>query len=176
MRRWRYSANNGRTAGPGHRYRSRDRAVHSRNDEEEFSMNQAKSPAATPPQVTFLGSIHEGIPVRDLDACVKFYTEVLGLKLLPRPALPGPGAWLGDEDNTVQFHLIVTERDYRPGPEAPISATGRHTAWMVKDLDAFRQRLRALGVPYQENSGYIASDQVFIKDPEGHTWEFQEPK
>lgn len=139
-------------------------------------MNQANSQVVMLPPVAFLGSIHEGIPVRDLEACVKFYTEVLGLKLLPRPALPGPGAWLGDDEDTVQFHLIVTERDYRPGAEAPISATGRHTAWMVKDLDAFRERMRALGVTYQEAKGYIASDQVFIKDPEGHTWEFQEPK
>ena len=128
------------------------------------------------PKPGFLGSIHEGIPVRSLEASVRFYTEVLGLKLLPRPNLPGPGAWLGDDDNTVQFHLIVTEKDYRPGPDAPISATGRHTAWMVKDLRLLRERFKALGVPYEEVSGFIASDQVFVKDPEGHTWEFQEPR
>jgi glyoxylase I family protein len=132
--------------------------------------------SAALPAVIFLGPVHEGIPVRDLEASVKFYTEVLGLKLLPRPQLPGPGAWLGDVNNTVQFHLIVTEHDYRPGPDAPISATGRHTAWLVQDLDAFRARMRALGVHYREAKGYIASDQVFIKDPEGHTWEFQEPR
>ena len=128
------------------------------------------------PKVAFLGSIHEGIPVRDLEVSVRFYTEVLGLKLLPRPKLPGPGAWLGDEDSTVQFHLIVTEKDYRPGPDAAISATGRHTAWMVRDLGALRARLKALGVHYEQLSGIIASDQVFVKDPEGHTWEFQEQK
>ena len=139
-------------------------------------MDSASPEQQTLPKLSFLGSIHEGIPVRDLDASVRFYTEVLGLKLLPRPRLPGPGAWLGDEDGTVQFHLIVTAKDYRPGPEAPISATGRHTAWMVKDLNVFRARLKALGVHYEELSGVIASDQVFIKDPEGHTWEFQEPK
>ncbi len=128
------------------------------------------------PKPGFLGALHEGIPVGNLEAAIRFYTEVLGLKLLPRPKLPGPGAWLGDEDNTVQFHLIVSENDYRPGPDAPISATGRHTAWMVKDLRALRERLKALGVPYQELSGVIASDQLFLKDPEGHTWEFQEPR
>lgn len=131
------------------------------------------------PALVFLGSIHEGIPVRDvaqLERCVKFYTEVLGLKLLPRPKLPAAGAWLGDADNTVQFHLIVTERDYRPGPDAAISATGRHTAWMVKDLNVFRARMKAVGQPFEERTGLIASDQLFVKDPEGHTWEFQEPR
>lgn len=130
------------------------------------------------PTIAFLGSIHEGIPVRNEDSlkdCVRFYTEVLGLKILPRPKLPAPGAWLGDEDNTVQFHLIVTDTDYMPGPDAAVSATGRHTAWMVRDLNALRERLRALGVPYEERVGLVASDQLFVKDPEGHTWEFQEP-
>ena len=129
--------------------------------------------------VAFLGSIHEGIPVRDeasLRDCVRFYTEVLGLKVLPRPTLPAPGAWLGDEANKVQFHLIVTESDHVPGPDAAISATGRHTAWMVRDLNALRERLRTLGVLFEERVGLVASDQIFVKDPEGHTWEFQEPK
>ena len=128
------------------------------------------------PPLRYLGPIHEGIPVRNLEACVKFYTEVLGLKLLPRPKLPGPGAWLGDEDNTVQFHLIVTDKDYIPGSDARMSPTGRHTAWMVKSLDDFRARMKHLCVEYQSVGGFINSDQLFVKDPEGHTWEFQEPK
>jgi glyoxylase I family protein len=131
---------------------------------------------ATVPALRYLGAIHEGIPVKNLEASVKFYTEVLGLKLLPRPNLPGPGAWLGDEDNTVQFHLIVTQKDYIPGPEAKMSPTGRHTAWMVRSLDDFRARMERLGVPYHTLKGVIASDQLFVVDPEGHTWEFQEPK
>ena len=58
------------------------------------------------PKLKWVGSMHEGIPVAtdNLDACIKFYTEVLGLKLLARlKALDkfGPGAWLGDEDDSV---------------------------------------------------------------------------
>lgn len=131
------------------------------------------------PTFAFLGSLHEGIPVRSeasLRDCVRFYTEVLGLKILPRPNLPVPGAWLGDENDTVQFHLIVSDGDYSPGPDAEISATGRHTAWVVRDLKALRERLHVLGIAYEERVGLVASDQVFVKDPEGHTWEFQEPK
>ena len=135
-----------------------------------------ESVRSDPPGIKYLGPIHEGIPVRNLEACVKFYTEVLGLKLLPRPKLHAPGAWLGDEDNTVQFHLIVTEKDYIPGSEAKTSATGRHTAWMVQSLAEFRARMENLGVEYQSVGGFINSDQLFVKDPEGHTWEFQEPK
>ena len=139
-------------------------------------MSEASDTEQPLPPLRYLGAIHEGIPVRNLDAALKFYTEVLGLKLLPRPKLPGPGAWLGDEDNTVQFHLIVTDKDYIPGSDARMSPTGRHTAWMVRSLDDFRARMRKLGVEYQTLGGIINSDQLFVKDPEGHTWEFQEPK
>jgi catechol 2,3-dioxygenase-like lactoylglutathione lyase family enzyme len=145
------------------------------------TMSQTNAPASLP-GIQYLGSMHEGIPVgtKNLAACVKFYTDVLGLKLLPRPkALDdlGPGAWLGDTDNTVQFHLIATERDYKPGPGAKYSPTGRHTAWLVKDIEAFRARMHALDIPYGEAKNLLGSGsaQLFIVDPEGHTWEFQEP-
>jgi catechol 2,3-dioxygenase-like lactoylglutathione lyase family enzyme len=134
------------------------------------------------PSLTYLGSMHEGIPVShaNLDDCIKFYTEVLGLKLLKLPkALDdiGRGAWLGDADNKVQFHLIATERDYKPGSGAKYSATGRHTAWLIADIEAFRARMDALGVEYGEAKNLLGagSAQLFVVDPEGHTWEFQEP-
>jgi catechol 2,3-dioxygenase-like lactoylglutathione lyase family enzyme len=137
---------------------------------------------STLPAVTWLGSMHEGIPVdhANLEACVRFYVDVLGLKLLPRPkALDdlGPGAWLGDADGKVQFHLIATARDYKPGPGAKYSPTGRHTAWLVRDIEAFRKRLETLGIVYGEAKNLLGtgSAQLFIVDPEGHTWEFQEP-
>ena len=45
-----------------------------------------------------------------------------------------------------------------------------------KDLDAFRARLKQLGIKYDQIDGVVASDQVFVKDPSGFTWEFQEKK
>ncbi len=145
-------------------------------------MADASSAQTQVPTFSFLGSMHEGIPVSgpNLDACVKFYTEVLGLKLLKRPkALDdiGRGAWLGDHDDKVQFHLICTERDYKPGPGTSYSATGRHTAWLVKDIEEFRARMKTLGVEVGEAKNLLGagSAQLFVVDPEGHTWEFQEP-
>ncbi len=111
--------------------------------------------------------------MRDLEAALRFYREVLGLQVLPRPNLPAPGVWLGYPEGGPQIHLIVSD-DYVPGPEARISPTGRHTAFAVADLDALRARLRQLGIPYQEITGLVGSDQVFIRDPDGHTLEFQQ--
>ena len=64
------------------------------------------------PKLKWVGSMHEGIPVAtdNLDACIKFYPEVLGLLVRPRTLDKfSPNAWLEDEDNTVQFHLIAND-------------------------------------------------------------------
>ena len=132
------------------------------------------------PALEFTGSIHEGIPVdtENLDACIEFYTGVLGLKLLPRPkALDdlGPGAWLGDENDTVQFHLIANDGALKPAEDAKVEPAGRHTAWRIADVEAFRERMRALSVPFEEIGGLIGDPQLFVVDPQGHTWEFQGP-
>ncbi len=142
-------------------------------------MSDAATAAATAPKLEFIGSIHEGIPVaaERLDACIAFYRDVLGLKVIPRPpALDkmGRGAWLTDEHERVQFHLISNDGAVKPGPEAKIEPAGRHTAWRIQDAAAFRARMDALGVKYGEIGSLIGEPQLFVLDPEGHTWEFQE--
>ena len=100
----------------------------------------------------------------------------MGLKLLPRPkALDElvPGAWLGDEHNTVQFHLIAKNDELRPESDAKIAPAGRHTAWRIESAGRFRERMRALGVPFEEIGSLIGQPQLFVKDPQGYTWEFQ---
>ena len=131
------------------------------------------------PPIKFLGSIHEGIPVATemLDECIEFFTGVLGLKVLPRPpALDklGPGAWLGDEDDTVQFHLIANDGAVKPRDGAGVEPASRHTAWRIEDAEIFRNRMRALDIHFEEISNLIGEAQLFVIDPQGNTWEFQE--
>ena len=130
-------------------------------------------PAAAMP--TMRRPLHEGFPVRNAEVSLKFYTEVLGLKVLPRPSTIGPGYWVGTEDKRVEFHIIQTDTQHIPGPDAKPSAQARHTAWMVDSLAQLRQHLADLDVPYGEQKGRVGADQVFVVDPDGHTWEFQEP-
>ena len=132
------------------------------------------------PAIKFLGSIHEGIPVatEKLDECIEFFTSVLGLKVLPRPrALDelGPGASLGDEDDTVQFHLIANDGAVKPRDGAGVEPASRHTAWRIEDAENFRNRMQALDIHFEEISNLIGEAQLFVTDPQGHTWEFQEP-
>ena len=132
------------------------------------------------PKFSWIGCMHEGIPVanENLNACIKFYTEVLGLKLLSRPKTLdqfGPGAWLSDEDNIVQIHLIGNDEATIPGKEARTDPTSRHTAWRIKDVDAFRDRLHMLEVEFDEITNLLGRAQIFVLDPQGFTWEFQGP-
>jgi len=136
--------------------------------------------AETIPAIRFDGVSHEGIPVdRDkLDACIDFYRDVLGLIRIPRPpALDamGSGAWMVDADRTVSFHLIVNETALRPGADAKITPAGRHTAWKIRDVTAFRERMKALNIPFHEIGNLTGDPQLFLLDPQGHTWEFQGP-
>src|SRR5438105_15406054 len=101
--------------------------------------------AATAPRLR--RPLHEGFPVRDAEVSLKFYTEVLGLKVLPRPNI-GPGYWVGTEDRRVEFHIIETDSQYIPGPGAEPAAQARHTAWMVDSLEHLRLHLDSLGVAY----------------------------
>ena len=103
------------------------------------------------PKLKWVGSMHEDIPVAtdNLGACIKFYPEVLGLKLLVRlKALDkfGPGAWLGDEDDTVQFHLIANDNTLLPGKGAQIEPAVSHTALEIKDIGALRDCLNLLKI------------------------------
>ena len=131
------------------------------------------------PALRFHGLIHEGVPVarKNLEACVRFYQEVLGLKLLPRPKalddIGVPGAWLGDAHDTMQIHLIAKDDELRPETTAAIAPAGRHTAWRIASAKLFRERMRALGVPFEEIGSLIGQPQLFVKDPQGYTWEFQ---
>jgi catechol 2,3-dioxygenase-like lactoylglutathione lyase family enzyme len=143
-------------------------------------MDTHETQTAATPTIDFVGVMHEGIPVatKNLDACIKFYTEVLGLHQIPRPpALDeiGRGAWLEDDRKRVQFHLIASDNEQRPLPGSKIAPAGRHTAWIIQDTAAFRTRMKSLGIHYEEIGSLVGRPQLFLLDPEGHTWEFQEP-
>ena len=84
--------------------------------------------------------MHEGIPVAvdNLDACINFYTEVLGLELLRRPKgldKSGPGAWLGDEDDTVQFHLMANDNTLSPEKEHRLNRQVVTRLWKSRTLE-----------------------------------------
>src|SRR5436189_3960623 len=93
---------------------------------------------------TMVAPIHAAYPISDLEQSLRFYTEVMGLKVLPRPEMPFAGAWLADETGHVEIHLFVSDA-LKPGAGTEPSNLARHAAYAVDDLDGWRRFLRSKG-------------------------------
>ena len=120
--------------------------------------------------------LHTMIRVGDLDRSIKFYTEVLGMKLLRRKEYPGGKFTLafvgyGDESD----HTVL-ELTYNWGVASYDLGTGfGHLALEVDDAhqacEAVKQRggkvTREAG-PMQHGTTVIA----FVQDPDGYQIEF----
>jgi catechol 2,3-dioxygenase-like lactoylglutathione lyase family enzyme len=122
---------------------------------------------------SIVAQIHDGYPISDLARSMRFYTEVLRLQVIPRPEMPIVGAWLSDEGGGIEIHLFESNQ-LKPGSAAAPSNVARHTAYVVDDLDAWREHLRAQSAPFMEMDNLIGRPQLFITDPDGHTFEFQQ--
>lgn len=112
------------------------------------------------------GVHHVSITVGDVEAAVRFYTEVLGCRVRDdRPDFGFPGAWLDVGDG--QLHLIGGE----PPPDR-----GQHFAILVDDLDAVVTDLRRRGVevpdPFPVGAG--PARQTFVRDPSGNLVELHQ--
>jgi catechol 2,3-dioxygenase-like lactoylglutathione lyase family enzyme len=107
---------------------------------------------------------HVSINVDDVDAAVRFYTEVLGLtERGDRPDFGFGGAWL--DAGGQQVHLI--EGTVPPGH-------GQHFAVQVADLDATVAELRGRGIDVSDPSPVATSRQAFLRDPAGNQIELHQ--
>ena len=117
--------------------------------------------------------LHTMIRVRDLDASLNFYTNLLGMKLLRKRDYPTGKFTLafvgyGDESNNT-----VIELTHNWGQAEPYdlgSAFG-HLAVGVPDVYETCERLAAAGVKIPRPAGPMAhggSVIAFIEDPDGY--------
>ena len=109
--------------------------------------------------------IHVTIQTHDLAATEKFYTEVLQMKIGPRPDLGVPGLWL-DMKGT-QVHILAGEAALDgDGHFTPGSGALDHVALSASDYDVMKKTVQEFGCDYRENN---ISDfnlwQLFVKDP-----------
>ncbi len=111
------------------------------------------------------GLHHVSICVRDADEAVAFYTEKLGLTVLPRPDFGFGGYWL--DAGGQQVHLM---QDAEP------KTGSHHFAIRVDDLAAAVDDLRANGVTvHTVDHTPGAGRQAFLHDPSGNFIELNEP-
>ncbi|MFN3616108.1 MAG: VOC family protein [Rubrimonas sp.] len=88
---------------------------------------------------------HVNIRTHQLDAMIGWYHDVLGLEPGPRPDFPFPGAWLYADGRPI-LHLVGV--DVAPVAD-PDTLRIEHFALRGDDLDAFLERLHALGVTFK---------------------------
>ncbi len=133
---------------------------------------------------------HYSIRTTDLDASRRFYADVLGLSVGPRPDFPFPGLWMyrgdhADMANAV-VHIIGIDRSDPQGlkqylgdrAEASLAGSGAvdHIAFYADGLAAMLAHLQAQGVPFRERSvPSVGLHQVFLDDPCGVMIELNYP-
>lgn len=133
---------------------------------------------------------HFSIRTTDLAASRRFYAEVLGLTVGPRPDFPFPGAWMyrgdhGDVANAV-VHIIGIDRNDPKGleqylggrEEAALAGSGAvdHIAFFAEGLAEMLAHLGALRVAYRERTvPSIGLHQLFLDDPCGIVIELNYP-
>jgi catechol 2,3-dioxygenase-like lactoylglutathione lyase family enzyme len=121
---------------------------------------------------------HASLPATDIERSKRFYSEVLGLKELPRPPFTFPGAWYQVGAGTL--HLIVSEHStLREGKG--IDSHDVHVAIRVKSYRGALAHLAALGYqpldpgaarqdPFRtmriNAAGTAGFPQIYILDPD----------
>ena len=106
---------------------------------------------------------HVAIHVRDVAASCEFYSQVLRLEPLPRPAFTFPGAWFRLGPNQ-ELHIIGERAD-------PVIShhRGNHFALRLDDLPDWEVHFQKLGVKYSlPKSRPDGASQIFLGDPDGH--------
>jgi catechol 2,3-dioxygenase-like lactoylglutathione lyase family enzyme len=133
---------------------------------------------------------HFSIRTTDLDASRRFYADVLGLSVGPRPDFPFPGLWLylGDHADVANavVHLIGIDRNDPEGlkkylgdrDETALAGSGAvdHIAFFADGLAATIDHLKQQRVAYRERTvPSIGLHQLFLEDPCGVVIELNFP-
>lgn len=116
---------------------------------------------------------HISFAVRDLDASLHFYRDVLGLEIIARPDFGFPGAWLGAGNSQVHLIRVPEGADIGAPPEA-LSPLACHQAFAVEDYEKTLDHLKENGLEVIETSP--KQGQLWVKDPDGYIIEFIVPR
>jgi len=124
--------------------------------------------------------LHTMLRVGDLQRSVKFYTEVLGMKLLrttDRPDQKYSLAFVGYDDES---RASVLELTYNYGVERyDLGGAFGHVAVGVPDVKKACERVRSAGGKVTREPGPVkggTSMIAFVEDPDGYKIEFIESR
>ena len=116
------------------------------------------------------------IRVKNAQESIKFYTELLNMKLNHQKRLDDCTLYfLDDEEGNVQLEL--TENDETPENGYNIGSGFGHLAFSVTSLDEFTKKLNDLGYKYLYEPFDLngkGTKIAFVKDPDGYEIELIE--
>lgn len=111
---------------------------------------------------------HSSLMISDLEASVKFYTEIVGLQQIDRPDLGFPGAWFQLGENQ-QLHILLLDNIDPTTGRPEHGGRDRHVALTVDNFDLLRDNLDKNNVSYSmSKSGRNA---LFFRDPDANAIE-----
>ena len=120
--------------------------------------------------------LHSMIRVKDIDASLKFYTEVLNMTLDHSKRLDDCELFfLNDEEKTSQIEL--TYNDETPEDGYQEGSKFGHFAFYVESLDEFTKKIDKLGYEYLYEPFDLngkGSNIAFMLDPDGNEIELIE--
>lgn len=120
--------------------------------------------------------LHTMIRVKNIDESLKFYTELLNMKLDHKKRLED--CWLyflNDEEESTQLEL--TYNDETPKEGYNLGNGFEHLAFSVKSFDEFTEKMNSLGYKYLYEPFDLngkGSKIAFVKDPDGYEIELIE--
>jgi catechol 2,3-dioxygenase-like lactoylglutathione lyase family enzyme len=125
------------------------------------------------------GFNHLAREVLDLEKSKKFYVDILGFYLIPRPPFEAKGYWL--YGNNIMIHLVQTEmpearRQLKISRIQHVTASlpiADHLAFLTTDFSAVIEVLNAENVWYKyfEQPDLTGIQQIFLFDPDGNVIE-----
>lgn len=113
---------------------------------------------------------YTGIRVKDLDASVKFYTGVLGMKEVGRSTIDvakGVAVNLVSEDGGHPLELNYYEKGSPYDTKYEVGEGLDHLAFQVENLDAALAEAKKAGHPVVNEMKTATSRWAYIQDPNG---------
>jgi lactoylglutathione lyase len=124
--------------------------------------------------------LHTMLRVGDMARSVKFYTDVLGMKLLRTRDQPEQKYSLSFVGYDTEDKTAVLELTYNYGVERyEIGSAFGHIALEVPDVAAMCEQVRARGGKVTREAGPVKGGTTviaFVEDPDGYKIEFIERK
>jgi lactoylglutathione lyase len=115
--------------------------------------------------------LYTGIRVKDLEASVKFYTTVLGMKVRGRNAVEAAKGTVvdlvGEQEGGNTLELNYYEKGSPFDTKYEVGEGLDHLAFAVKDLDAGLAEAKKAGHPVVLKMQEPGSRYAYIQDPNG---------